>query len=92
MHEEDDKIEGKVHDTLRKHMRFWQESGVSDFAVSVILNGYLPQLQCNPEKYCEGNNKSYKEEKVWANEAVFKLQRAKIVVETIRESVMYKSA
>ena len=46
---------------------------------------YIPQLQCNPEKYCERNNKSYKEERVWANEAVFKLQRAKIVVETSRE-------
>ena len=39
MHEEDEKIEGKVHDTLRKHVRFWQESGASDFVVSVILNG-----------------------------------------------------
>ena len=87
MHEEDEKIEGKIHDTLRKHVRFWQESGASDFAVSVILSGYIPQLQCNPEKYRERNNKSYKDERVWANEAVFKLQRAKIVVETSRESL-----
>ena len=43
MLEEDDKIEGKIHDTLRKHVNFWQESGASDFAVLVILNGYVPQ-------------------------------------------------
>ena len=39
MYEEDDRIEEKVHDTLRKHVEFWHESGASDFAVSVILNG-----------------------------------------------------
>ena len=49
MLEEDDKIEGKIHDTLRKHVSFWQESGASNFAVSVILNGYVPQLQRYPE-------------------------------------------
>ena len=31
MHEEDEKIEEKIHGTLRKHVRFWQESGASDF-------------------------------------------------------------
>ena len=53
MYEEDDRIEEKVHDTLRKHVDFWRESGASDFAVSVILNGYVPQMQRNPEKYQE---------------------------------------
>ena len=87
MYEEDERIEEKVHDTLRKHVSFWQESRASDFAVLVILNGYVPQLQCYPEKYREKNNKSYKDERAWANEAVLKLQRAKIVVETDRESL-----
>ena len=58
MHEEDEEIEGKIHDTLRNHVRFWRESGASDFAVSVILNGYVPQLQFSPERYSEGTNKS----------------------------------
>ena len=49
MFEEDDKVEDKVHDTLRKHIDFWRESGASDFAVSVILNGYVPQMQRKPE-------------------------------------------
>ena len=80
MFEEDDKVEDKVHDTLRKHIDFWRESGASDFAVSVILNGYVPQMQRRPERYMEDNNKLYKDEKVWVNEAVYKLQRAKIVV------------
>ena len=39
MYEEDDRIEGKIHNTLRKQVEFWRESGASDFAVSVILNG-----------------------------------------------------
>ena len=87
MYEEDDRIEGKIHDTFRKHVEFWRESGASDFAVSVILNGYVPQMQRNPERYQEKNNKSYRDEMVWANEAVYKLQRAKIVVETRKESL-----
>ena len=36
MYEEDDRIEEKVHDTLRKHVEFWHESGAPDFAVLVI--------------------------------------------------------
>ena len=87
MFEEDDKVEDKVHDTLRKHIDFWRESGASDFAVSVILNGYVPQMQRRPERYMEENNKSYRDEMAWANEAVYKLQRAKIVVETRMEEL-----
>ena len=33
MFEEDVHVESKVHDTLRKHLSFWEESGASDFAV-----------------------------------------------------------
>ncbi len=55
--------------------------------MSVILNGYVPQMQREPERYKEGNNKSYKDERVWANEAVYKLQRAKIVRETKLEEL-----
>ena len=49
MFEEDDKVEDKVHDTLRNHVGFWRQSGASDFAVSVIENGYVPQMQRKPE-------------------------------------------
>merc|ERR1711867_98607 len=70
-----------------KLVGFWRESGASDFAVSVILNGYVPQMQRNPEKYQEKNNKSYREEMAWANEAVRKLQGAKLVVEIRKESL-----
>ena len=87
MFEEDDKVEDKVHDTLRKHIGFWRESGASDFAVSVILNGYVPQMQRKPERYMEKNNKLYRDEMAWANEAVYKLQRAKIVAETRMEDL-----
>ena len=47
MFEEDDKIESKVHNTLRKHIGFWTESGASEFAVSVILNDYVPLCRRN---------------------------------------------
>ena len=87
MFEEDNEVEDKVHNTLRKHIGFWRESGASEFAVSVILNGYVPQMQREPERYKEGNNKSYKDERAWANEAVYKLQRAKIVRETKLEEL-----
>ena len=71
MYKEDAKVEEKVHNTLREHVRFWKETGASDFAVSVICNGYVPQMRRNPGKYMEKNNKSYKEERSWANEAVY---------------------
>ena len=35
----------------------------------------------NLQNYEEKNNGSYREEKVWANEAVFKLAKAKLVRE-----------
>ena len=82
MFEEEAEIESKVHDTLRRHLDFWRESGASDFAVSVVLNGYVPQMWRNLEKYEERNNRSYRMEKSWANEAVAKLLKAKLVCET----------
>ena len=87
MFEEDREVEEKVHNTLRMHLDFWKESGASEFAVSVIMNGYVPQMQREPERYKESNNKSYKEERAWANEAVGKLLRAKIVRDTSLEEL-----
>ena len=34
-------IEGKIHDTLFWHLDFWKETGASDFALSVVKNGYV---------------------------------------------------
>ena len=85
--EEGKDLENKVHDTLARHASFWRESGASSFAVSVVENGYVPQMWENPQNYEEKNNGSYREEKVWANEAVFKLARAKLVREVDRRSL-----
>ena len=87
MFEEDEDLENKVHDTLARHASFWRESGASNFAVSVVENGYVPQIWENPQNYEEKKNGSYREEKVWANKVVFKLARAKLVREVDRRSL-----
>ena len=87
IYQDDTEIEGKVHDTLWRHASFWKETGASEFAISVIENGYVPQLWDNPEKYEEENNKSYKNERDWANNAVRKLKEAKLVREVRKEEL-----
>ena len=42
--EEDRELEFKVHDTLRRNARYWRETVASSFAISVVENGYVPQL------------------------------------------------
>ena len=84
---EEKDLDNKVHDTLARHARFWRNSGATDFAVSVVENGYVPQMWENPQNYEEKNNGSYREEKVWANEVVFKLAKAKLVREVDRRSL-----
>ena len=79
MFEEDEDLENKVHDTLARHASFWRESGASNIALSVVENGCVQQMLENPQEYEEKNNGSYREEKSWANEAVGKLVRAKLV-------------
>ena len=54
-------------------MAFWHESGASQFAISVIENGYIPKLSKDVKFYEEKNNKSYREYRTWANEAMQKL-------------------
>ena len=80
-------IEGKIHDTLFRHLDYWEETGASDFALSVVKNGYVPQLWENPERYEEPNNKSYEREKEWVKVAVEKLKEARLVEETGREDL-----
>ena len=62
-------------------------TGASDFALSVVKNGYVPQLWENPERYEEANNKSYMREKEWARMAVEKLREARLVVEIGRKEL-----
>ena len=74
---EDDVEAGeKVTSTLKSHYDYWEESGASEFAKSVIRNGYIPSFSEMPPRYRELNNKSYKENKCWANEAVAKIVAA----------------
>ena len=79
----------KVKSTLRDHYDFWVESGASEFARSVIRNGYIPSLEDMPLSYSETNNKSYGENKEWANEAVGKLVRAGIAVKVDKEDLAF---
>ena len=61
MFEEEEDLENKVHDTLARHASFWRESRASNFAVSVVENGYVPQMWENPQEYEEKNNGSYQD-------------------------------
>ena len=57
----------------------------------MVENGYVPQMWENLHEYEEKNNGSYQEEKSSANEAVFKLVRAKLVKEVDRRSLVCES-
>ena len=79
MFEDDVDVDMKVTKTLREHYAFWEETNASEFAKSVIRNGYIPSLSSLPQKYEEPNNRSYVENKVWANEAVSKLLKSGVI-------------
>ena len=80
-------IEGKIHDILFQHFDYQKVTGASDFALSVVKNGYVPQLWESPDGYEEPNNKSYVREKEWARIAVEKLKEARLVEEIGREDL-----
>ena len=81
-------VEAMVHRTLKDNVAFWHESGASQFAVSAIENGYIPKLAEDVKFYQERNNKSYKEHRLWANEAVQKLLVGKIVEKVSKEELV----
>ena len=54
---DEDDLEYKVHNTLERHIGYWIETKASEFVISVIRNGYVPQLIMNPPRYKEPNNK-----------------------------------
>ena len=56
---EDDVEAGeKVTSTLKSHYDYWEKTGASEFAKSVIRNGYIPAFSEMPPRYREPNNKS----------------------------------
>ena len=56
---EDDVEAGeKVTSTLKSHYDYWEKTGASEFAKSVIRNGYIPVFSEMPSRYREPNNKS----------------------------------
>ena len=87
MFEEDAEIEAKVRGTLRAHLGFWEQSGASEFAKSVISKGYIPSLAQTPPQYEEPNNGSYEKDRIWANAAVQKLATAGLVRKLSRREV-----
>ena len=87
MFEEDTEIESKVRGTLRSNLGFWEQSGASDFALSVISKGYIPSLAQMPPKYEEPNNASYEKDRSWANCAVQKLATAGLVRKVSRREL-----
>ena len=74
---------------MKDNVAFWHESGASHFAISVIENGYIPKLSEDVQFYEEKNNKSYREYRRWANEAVQKLLVANIVEKVAKEELVY---
>lgn len=83
--EEDRELEYKVHDTLKRHADYWREMEASSFAISLVESGYVPQLRENPPRYEEIKEMLYRKERLWAKEAVCKLERAKLVREVKKE-------
>lgn len=88
MFDEEVGIELKVRDTLRSHLAFWESTGASSFALSVIKHGYKPRFCTPPKDYEEANNSSYKRNREWANVAVQKLYSAGLVKKVKREEIV----
>ena len=57
----DTDIEYRLTGTLRAHLPAWRQINAGTFALSVIENGYIPNLGPMPTFYAEANNKSYRE-------------------------------
>ena len=81
----------KVTMTLKDHYSHWKATGASKFSLSVIKEGYKITLEECPEdlKYEEKNNSSYKKHKVFANEAVAKMEEIKVVKRVKKEECRF---
>ena len=87
IYEEEQGVELLVYGTLKRHLGFWEESGASTFAKSVIRDGFKLNLLQVPGKYEEPNNASYRVHKNWANQAVGKLKQASLVKKVSKEEL-----
>ena len=87
MFEADADIEYRLTGTLEAHLSAWRQIDASTFALSVIENGYIPDLGPMPAFYSEANNKSYRENVDFANEAVMKLLKFGVVEEVQKSSL-----
>ena len=87
MFEADADIEYSLTGTLRAHLPAWRQIDAGTFALSVIENGYIPELGPMPTFYSEANNKSYRENVDFANEAVMKLLKFGVVEEVQKSSL-----
>ena len=63
-------LETKVHGSLRKNVRAWEEAGAGAFALSVIKEGFKLNMKQYPVDYEEKNNKSFERDKVFGIEAI----------------------
>ena len=81
----------RVTTTLRDHFSHWKKTGASQFSLSVIKEGYKIKLEDCPEgqKYEEKNNKSYEKHEAFANEAVAKMERIKVVERVKKEDCRF---
>ena len=76
-----------VHDSLRRHVEAWKEAGAGRFAIEVIEKGFKLDLEREPERYEEKNNKNFMKEEEFGNEAVLKLLQANVLKEVKKEEV-----
>ena len=81
MYEADTDIESKLTGTLNVHLSAWRHIGAGAFSISVIENGYIPKLGPMPNFYSEANNKSYRENVDFANDAVMKPLKVGVIEE-----------
>ena len=81
MFNEEEEAQEKLTTTLKDHYKHWEETGASNFCLGVIKNGYRIKFKGLEEdvNYREKNNKSYFEEKDFANEAVDKMLKFGVV-------------
>ena len=82
-----DDVEAKVHGTLWRNVKAWEEAGAGGFVMSVIKDGFKLNINQMPEDYEEKNNKSFLKEEKFAVESITKLVKMKILKEVERDEV-----
>ena len=88
MYEADSDIKFKLTGTLKSHLSAWRHiAHCRAFAISVIENGYIPNLGPMPTFSSEANNKSYRDNVDFDNDAVMKLLRVGVIKEVSKSSL-----